>query len=67
MDWDRLFQNVARGSDFTGRTAKDEQAYFEAFGAFGEAPPDSAKDGRLHFRAATFLGFVQGVFVLKSQ
>ena len=65
MDWDRMMANTARGTDFTGRSAADEQAYFEAFGVSSGTDMTGASSARIGLWCAALIGFVQTAFVLK--
>lgn len=65
MDWDRMMTNAARGRDFTGRSAGDEQAYFEAF-----AGEEDAKGVRPSLRGigtlcVSLIGFIGAGFMLR--
>ena len=65
MNWDRIMQNAARGADFTGIGASDEQAYFEAFGQGDTTPRANASMRRAGVSFATVIAFVQSAFVVK--
>ena len=65
MDWDRIMQNSARGTGFTGRGAADEQAYFEAFAEVGETTIGVGKLKGLRHLAIVIVGFFSVEFMLR--
>lgn len=65
MDWDRLIANAARGTDFTGRTARDEQAYFEAFAGDDGVSHHPGVIHTLGYACASAVGFLTAGFMLR--
>ena len=65
MNWDRMMRNAARGADFTGAGASDEQAYFEAFAQDGRAPRADAPLRGSGVALAAVIAFVQSAFVVR--
>ena len=65
MDWDVLMKNAARGRDFTGRSAADEQAYFEAFADDDAAAIRPRSFERARHLVLTVVGFLGTGFMLR--
>ena len=65
MDWDVLMKNAARGRDFTGRSAADEQAYFEAFADDAEPVVRLGNIGSIRYLVLTVIGFLSSGFMLR--
>ena len=65
MNWDRMMRNAARGTDFTGAGASDEQAYFEAFGRDDGTPRADVPMRGIAVVFSTGIAFVQAAFVVK--
>lgn len=65
MDWDRLIANAARGTDFTGRTARDEQAYYEAFAGEEWGRHPGRAFAAIGTACASVIGFLSAGFMLR--
>ena len=65
MDWDSVMRNTARGDDFTGRSASDEQAYFEAFAGSEAATAPARRVWALGHHCASIIGYISASFVLR--